>query len=206
MKVKPLLCEQYWNHIRKTTKHINKKELTTVSTFDINDVNNYLIGSKYTSEERITRLLKPDTVEDVIAKTDIAIKNSESLKQNTVFYRGIQVDTRDKVPFNRLNNIKNLNKGDTFNTPVYDFVTKVFSLAEFFSKENGKGVLLEINVPKGTKVLRTGGGYVLPRGSKFECINNENSTRYKYITVNLLNNKKTFINKIKEKFSKLLKK
>ena len=142
MKIKPLLCEQYWNHIQKITKNLNKKELTQVSAFDISDVNHYLIGSKYTTKERIAKLLKPDTVDEIIAKTDIAIKNSEPLKQDTVFYRGINVDKRDTVPLNRLNNVKELNTGDTFTTPVYDYVTKVFSLAEFYSKENKKGVLL----------------------------------------------------------------
>ena len=206
MKIKPLLCEQYWNHIQKTTKNLTKKELTQVSAFDISDVNNYLIGSKYTNKERITRLLKPDTVEEIIAKTDIAIKNSEPLKQDTVFYRGVQVDKRDTTPLNRLNQIKELNSGDTFSTPVYDFVTKVFSLAEYYSKENKKGVLFEINVPKGTKLLRAGGGFVLPRGAKFECISNENHTNYKYITVNYLKNKTTFCDKVKEKFSNMFKK
>ncbi len=206
MKVKPLLCEQYWNHIRKTTKHINKEELTIVSAFDISDVNHYLIGSKYTNQERIKKLLKPDTVEEVIAKTDIAIRNSKPLKEDTVFYRGIQIDERDTTPYNRLNSVKKLNQGDTYTTPGYDYVTKMFSLAEFYSKENGKGVLFEINVPKGTKVLRAGSGYVLPRGSKFECVASEDLSSYKYITTKLVNKKTNFIDKIKDKVSKIFKK
>ena len=203
MNNKILLCEQYWKNKPKLSMLKRQKGFDNISFFDIHDTNHYLVANKFMSREKVESFTKPYTIEDVIRITDENFKRFRSLEKKLTVYRGIRMPDKDNgVLYNRFQQVLNLKKGDTFYMPEYAF-TGCIETAETYTGVNNKGILFEIELPRGTKTNMESSYHVLPRASKYECVSNEETDEYYFVKVKLINDKnKSFINKIKNFFKK----
>lgn len=204
MNNKILLCEQYWKNKPKLSMLKRQKGFDNISFFDIHDTNHYLVTNKFMSKEKIESFTKPYTIEDVIRITDEDFKRFRSLENKLTVYRGIRMPDKDNgVLYNRFQQAINLKKGDTFYMPEYAFTADGIETAETYTGVNNKGILFEIELPKGTKTNMDSSYHILPRASKFECLSNEETDDYYLIKIKLIKDKnKSFINKIKNFFKK----
>ena len=78
-----------------------------------------------------------------------------------------------------------IKKGDVFYMPEYAF-TAAIETAETYTGVNNKGILFEIELPKGTKTNMDSSYHILPRASKFECLSNEETDEYYLIKIKLI--------------------
>ena len=204
MNNKILLCEQYWKKKPKLSMLKRQKGFDNISFFDIHDANHYLVADKFMSKEKIESFTKPYTVEDVLRITDEEFRRLRPLKSKLTVYRGIRKpDEENGVLYNRFQQAINLKKGDVFYMPEYAFTVDGIEIAETYTGVNNKGILFEIELPKGTKTNRDSSYHILSRASKFECLSNEETDEYHLIKIKLIDNKnKSFINKIKDLFKK----
>ena len=153
-------------------------------TFDLHDVNYFLLG--YVGENSNSKSLlyadyPPITVHDVISITDKEFKRVKPTKKELVLWRGIEGYDLFKERFERSYNVK---KGDIVYMPEYAFASGEKIFAEGYTGIK-KGILYEIDVPKGAK-LSLKGHYIFPRYSKFECIGSEEQEKYKLIKLKYL--------------------
>ena len=203
MNNKILLCEQYWKNKPKIRMLKRQNGFDNISFFDIHDTNHYLVANKFMSREKIESFTKPYSIEDVIRITDEDFKRFRPLRNKLTVYRGIRMPDKDNgVLYSRFQQAINLKKGDTFYMPEYAF-TAAIETAENYTGVNNKGILFEIELPRGTKTNMESSYHVLPRASKYECVSNEETDEYYFVKVKLINDKnKSFINKIKNFFKK----
>ena len=135
-KTKPLFCEEYW--AKRSIKNALSKKLKHVShTFDLHDVNYFLLG--YVGENSNSKSLlyadyPPITVHDVISITDKEFKRVKPTKNKMVLWRGIE--GYDIFP-ERFEKCYNTKKGDIIYMPEYAFASenKIFAVMP-----NGKSV------------------------------------------------------------------
>ena len=203
MNNKILLCEQYWKNKPKLRMLKRQNGFDNISFFDIHDTNHYLVANKFMSREKIESFTKPYTIEDIIRITDEEFKRLRPLTNKLTVYRGIRMPDKDNgVLYSRFQQTINLKKGDTFYMPEYAFTADI-ETAENYTGVNNKGILFEIELPRGTKTNMESSYHVLPRASKYECVSNEETDKYYFVKVKLINDKnKSFINKIKNFFKK----
>lgn len=96
------------------------------------------------------------------ASLEKAIDESEGLAEDTVFWRGMEFESKNN-PF-----LGNFKKGYTFSDEGFQSMSLDKKVAENFSRGGGFGdveVLMKINVPKGTKLAKIPSGldeFILP--------------------------------------------
>lgn len=171
---KDLFCHQYWADARKE-RVISQSNKETVSLHgELNGINHHFIRSPYPEHMNMKFMNTGLTPREMISLTDKEFKSLKPLEQNLNVYRcvGEKPDFFSEYPLylKRLG----IKKGDIIDMKEYAYATSDISYAKVYMPDN-RGILYEIEVPKGAKVSRTGfigtkDEIVFPRSSKFECV------------------------------------
>ena len=203
MKTKPLFCEEYW--ARQSLRNLFKtKRLEHVTrSFDLYDVNYFLLGYKGPYSTNSKSLLYADyppvTVHDAISISDREFKVLKPTKKKMTLWRGIDGSSVFSERFKEAYNTK---AGDIIYMPGYAYAAAEKWYAESFGKRGGKrGILYEITVPKGAKLSKKS-SYIFPRYSKFECMDVEDQEAYRLIKLKYLPKNESLLSYfIKKKFA-----
>lgn len=193
-KSKPLFCEEYW--AKQSIKKLFKtKKLEHVShSFDLHDVNYFLLGSNDAVFYMNTQQYGDDellNIREVISKSDKEFKILKPIGEKMTLWRGINGFNNFPKRFQQSYDTK---VGDIIYMQEYAYASESKSYAEGFAKINSdKGILYEIEVPKGAK-LSTKQHYIFPRYSKFECTGTEEQERFKLIKLKYLSKDESLLN------------
>ena len=100
-------------------------------------------------------------------------KKLKPLEENITLWRGI---ARSNIYSDLFNEASMLKIGDELMMPQYAFASDSKHYAKAFSsKISGKGLLFQIEVPKGSRISRNI-HYIFPRNSEFVCTGVEEDT------------------------------
>lgn len=170
---KDLFCHQYWADAR-AERVIRQSNRESVSLHgELHGINHHFILSPYPEHMNMKFMNTGLTPREMISLADTEFKTLKPLEQNLNVYRcvGEKPDFFSEYPLylKRLG----VKKGDIIDMKEYAYATSDISYAKVYMPNN-RGVLYEIEVPKGSKVSRTGiigkqDEIVFPRSSKFEC-------------------------------------
>lgn len=171
-----LFCQKYWDYIlQKNKKNISKIDKVSTS-FDLTDVNNYLLDCCQESYlPKLERSLGMP-INKFIAKSDMEFKFLKPAKTNYTVWRGIGKPEywAGDFPQALFKKTVEAKKGDIVFMPEYAYSSLDREFSEYYLRRNG-GILYQIEVPKGAKLSGDwkGNTHVFPRYSKFECIETE---------------------------------
>lgn len=178
-------CQEFWGRMVKKRLRYKNGEIVSLGTpttvehhWSLYSFNGMLNG---TSPVDLGRALKPSfyhgpelTVKEGIFITDFGFKKKLSpITENITVYRGIP----SRPPFMKAENYLfeeaiNLKPGEIIAMREYAYVTTNINYAAK-GYTGDKGILYEINIPKGARISTRGHESVMPRYSRFKCISNE---------------------------------
>ena len=171
---KDLFCHQYWVDASKERVICQSNKENVSLHGHLHGINHHFIHSPYPEHMNMKFMHLNMTPREMISLADKEFKSLKPLEQNLNVYRcvGEKPNFFSEYPLylKRLS----IKKGDIIDMKEYAYATSDISYAKVYLPNN-KGVLYEIEVPKGSKVSRTGiigkqDEIVFPRSSKFECL------------------------------------
>ena len=112
----------------------------------------------------------------VIKSVDIDFKCLPKLKKDIVLWRGIPEYHPLKTTYlkNLYKIIESLKKGDIYVNRAYMYGAVEKDIAESFRHNwHEEGLLIKMNIPEGAQVSLTNFEGIMPRYSKWICLNNE---------------------------------
>lgn len=174
VKTKDLFCHQYWADARKEGVIFQSNKESVSLHGQLHGINHHFILSPYPKQMDMKFMNTGLTPREMISISDTEFKTLKPLEQKLNVYRciGEKPDFFSEYPLylKRLG----IKKGDVIDMKEYAYATSDISYAKVYMPNN-RGVLYEIEVPKGAKVSRTGivgdqDEIVFPRSSKFECV------------------------------------
>lgn len=172
---KPLFCHEYWKAC-KEQQVIQQTNADSVSLHGyLNGINHFFVtgaNPKY-MDINFTEKMTPRAM---IRLTDMEFKELKPTEKalNVIRCIGEKPDffSEYKLYKKRLG----IKKGDIIDMKEYSYATSNKSYATTYLPNN-RGIMYEIEVPKGSRVSRTGNDtcdeIVFPRSSKFECLKTE---------------------------------
>ncbi len=166
-KTPKLLCEKYWEN---QIKIFHNKTLNTPTVRDHRYIMNLNLGCLLNK--------KPEKHIDnhKIKSIDTDFKYLPKLENDIVLWRGIpKYHPLQTSYFNVLyNNIESLNRGDIYVNRAYMFGAVQKLTAEVFRHNwYDEGLLIKMDIPKGAQVSLTDFEGIMPRYSKWICLNKE---------------------------------
>lgn len=174
---KELFCHQYWADATKrgAIRQSNKQRVSLHE--NLHGINHHFIQSPYPKDMDIKMPGLGMTPREMIRVADFEFKNLKPLEQKMTVYRAIgeKPDFFSEYPlYCKKLGVK---KGDIIDMKEYAYATSDISYANVYMP-SGKGIMYEIEIPKGARVSRTGtlgveDEIVFPRSSKFECIDTQ---------------------------------
>lgn len=174
VKTENLFCHQYWADARKEGIILQSNKESVSLHGQLHGINHHFILSPYPKQMDMKFMNTGLTPREMISIADTEFKTLKPLEQKLNVYRciGEKPDFFSEYPLylKRLG----VKKGDIIDMKEYAYATSDISYAKVYMPNN-RGVLYEIEVPKGAKVSRTGivgeqDEIVFPRSSKFECV------------------------------------
>ena len=171
-----LFCRQYWKQ-RADKNLLTPLNKTSVSLHEeLNGINHFFISGanpKYMDSIFNNSGLTP---RDMIKRADTEFKRLNPTEETLNVFRCIGEKPDFFSEYKLYQKRLNTNSGDIINMREYAYATSDISYAKVYMPSK-KGILYEIEIPKGSKISRKGTGkndeVVFPRSSKFECINTQ---------------------------------
>lgn len=160
-------CERYW----KKTPKLPKRNYVELESALYNVNLRLLTGTGPSSQEFLRRYELPFS--KIIALTDKEFKTLNKTKKEMTVYRGIAepYDSQNPLLKKMYQDSLKLSKNDIMVSKGYLFASIGRHLAELFGLfSNKKGILYEINVPKGAKISQRWDEVIFSRYSKFKCV------------------------------------
>ena len=178
--LKQQFCERYW----KKAPKLSKRDYVELESALYNVNLKLLTGNKPSSQEFLRRYELPFS--KIIALTDKEFKALNKIKKTITVYRGISEPRETDNPiFKKMyQDSLSLSENDIMVSRGYTFASIERRLAELFGLfSNKKGILYEINVPKGSRMSQRWGEVIFPRYSKFKCVETKeiNDENGKYV-------------------------
>ena len=178
-----LFCEKYWAKQAERMPKVSSQKITVQEHGKIYTANAFCLINNYPSPSDQKRCWH------IIKSVDNDFKQLAKLENDIVLWRGIPRTHAFKNSYadNLYNKTKNLKKGDILVTPAYVYGAVEKRVAESFRYDDDSGgLLLKMNVPKGTQVSLTNFEGIFPRYSKWLCINKEEIHNGFLIELNLI--------------------
>ena len=187
---KPLFCHEYWKACQeqRVIRQTNKEAVSLHG--ELHGINHHLINSPYPKHMDQNFMGVGKTPREMISLTDIEFKKLKPTEKplNVIRCIGEKPDffSEYKLYKKRLD----VKAGDIIDMKEYAYATSNKSYASVYLTNN-RGIMYEIEVPKGSRVSRTGNEtcdeVVFPRSSKFECTGTEQlkDTDNNYLIVKL---------------------
>lgn len=163
-------CHKYWKELQGL-RPLNRDSVSLHG--QLNGINHHFINSPYPKHMDMQFMNSGFTPREMISKTDIEFKLIKPTEQNLKVYRCIGEKPDFFSEYNLYKKRLNIKKGDVIDMKEYAYATSDEGYAGAYLTNN-RGIKYEIDVPKGSKVSRTGDAsstdeIVFPRSSKFEC-------------------------------------
>lgn len=172
---KPLFCHEYWKACKEQgiIKATNKESVSLHGY--LNGINNHFINSGNPKNMNIkTNIMDPDmTPREIISLTDMEFKKLKPTEKTLNVIRCIGEKPDFFSEYKLYKKRLDIKKGDVIDMKEYAYATSNKTYATGYLTNN-RGIMYEIEVPKNSRVSRTGNDtcdeIVFPRSSKFECI------------------------------------
>lgn len=186
---KPLFCHEYWKACQeqRIIRQTNKESVSLHG--HLNGINHHFINSP--SPENMNKdFMGIGTPREMISLTDIEFKNLKPTEKPLKVIRCIGEKPDFFSEYKLYKKRLDIKAGDIIDMKEYAYATSNKSYASGYLTNN-RGIMYEIDVPKGSRVSRTGnetcGEVVFPRSSKFECTGTEQvkDTDNNYLIVKL---------------------
>ena len=171
-----LFCRQYWKQCADKNHLTPLNKISVSQHEDLNGINHFFVsGSDPKSMDSIffnTGL----TPRNMIKISDTEFKRLKPSAETLNVFRCISEKPDFFSEYKLYQKRLHTNPGDIINMREYAYATSDISYAKVYMPSK-KGILYEIEVPKGSKISRKGVGkndeIVFPRNSKFECIDTQ---------------------------------
>ncbi len=174
---KDTFCHKYWQQIKSEGMLRNTNQTSVKLHGYLNGINHHLVtgaSSKNMDKEFMSLGLTP---RDMITLTDIEFKNLKPTTETIHAFRSIGEKQDFFSEYKLYKNRLGIKKGEIIDMKEYAYATSDLNYAKGYLTNN-KGILYDIEIPKGARVSITGENtatneIVFPRSSKFECIGKE---------------------------------
>ncbi len=179
---KKLFCEEFWENAAKSGK-ISASNNTQVSNHGyLNSINHHFHISPYPDQmDEVSHFTKM-TPREMITETDCEFKELRPLEFDLHVFRCVGEKPDFFSTYKLYQKALDVKKGETIRMNEYAYATSDIDYAKNYIP-NGRGILYEIDVPKGSKVSRIGDigkcdEIVFPRCSKFKCLDVQDVTDF----------------------------
>lgn len=175
LESKPLFCHEYWKACQeqRVIRQTNKESVSLHG--DLNNINHHFINApnpKNMNEIAVNEM----TPREMIRLTDMEFKELKPTEKTLNVFRCIGEKPDFFYEYKLYNKRLGVKKGDIIDMKEYPYATSNKNYATGYLTNN-HGIVYEIEVPKGSRVSRTGNEtcdeIVFPRSSKFECTGTE---------------------------------
>ena len=188
---KDTFCHKYWQQI-KSEGMLKSSNQTSVKLHGyLNGINHHLVtgaSPKNMDKEFMSLGLTP---RDMITLTDIEFKGLKPTTETIHAFRSISEKPDFFSEYKLYKKRVDIKKGETIDMKEYAYATSDINYTKGYLTNN-KGILYDIEIPKGSRVSVTGDNsvtneIVFPRSSKFECVAKEHvkDTDNDYIKIKL---------------------
>lgn len=188
---KDTFCHQYWQQIKSEGLLKNSNQTSVKLHGYLNGINHHLVtgaSPKNMDKEFMSLGLTP---RDMITLTDIEFKTLKPTTETIHAFRSIGEKPDFFSEYKLYKKRLDIKNGETIDMKEYAYATSDIDYARGYLTNN-KGILYDIEIPKGSKVSVTGANtatneVVFPRSSKFECVGKEHvkDANNDYVKVNL---------------------
>ena len=175
---KPLFCHEYWKACKEqgVIRQTNKDSVSLHGY--LNGINHHFINPWNPQSMNLkTNFTNPNmTPREIISLTDMEFKELKPTEKTLHVIRCIGEKPDFFSEYKLYQKRLGIKKGDVIDMKEYSYATSNKSYATGYLTNN-RGIMYEIEVPKNSRVSRTGNEtcdeIVFPRSSQFECIGTE---------------------------------
>ena len=170
---KELFCHKYWTWAQKQgAVRQTKKESVSLHGY-LNGINHHFINSPYPKTMDDKFIQTSMTPRQMISVTDFDFKKLKPITEKLNVFRCISKKPEFFSEYPLYQKRCAIKKGDIIDMKEYAYATSDINYSKGYLPDN-KGIMYEIEIPKGARVSRTGllgssDEIVFPRSSKFEC-------------------------------------
>lgn len=173
---KPLFCHEYWKACKEqgVIRQTNNESVSLHGY--LNGINHHFITSPNPKHMNVNFMNLDKTPREMIRLTDMEFKELKPTEKTLNVFRCIGEKPDFFSEYKLYKKRLGIKKGDLIDMKEYSYATSNKSYATGYLSNN-RGIMYEIEVPKGSRVSRTGNEtcdeIVFPRSSKFECTGTE---------------------------------
>ena len=170
---KKLFCEEFWENKQQSALFkASNSESVSLHGY-LNSINHHFHISPYPDKMDEVSVFTNMTPREMITKTDFEFKSLMPLGQDMKVFRGIGEKPDFFSTYKLYQKALNIKKGETIRMSEYAYATSDINYANGYLLD-GRGIMYEIEIPKGAKVSRIGNigvsdEIVFPRCSEFKC-------------------------------------
>lgn len=174
---KDTFCHKYWQQI-KSEGLLKKSEQSSVKLHGyLNGINHHLITGVSPKNMDIEFMLLGLTPRDMITLTDVEFKSLKPTTKTIQVFRSIGEKPDFFSVYKLYKKRLDIKEGEIIDMKEYAYATSDINYAKDYLTNN-KGILYDIEIPKGSRVSITGDNtatneVVFPRSSKFVCVGKE---------------------------------
>ena len=172
-----LFCHQYWSKM-KEKGYLKEMHCNNVDMHGyLNGINHHFTGYPQPQYLNVPAAGVQLTPKEMITLSDFQFKALKPTKDNMTVFRCIGEKPDFFFEHKLYKKRLGIKKGDVIDMKEYAYATSDRSYAQGYLTNN-RGILYEIEVPKGARISQTGCNtqtdeIVFPRSSRFECISTE---------------------------------
>lgn len=163
-----LFCHKYWEMAEESGRlNSNGRKSVELSEY-LHSINHHLIKSPY---PKTINEIQPQvglTPRQIITKTDFDFRRLVPIEEDMHVYRCIGEKPEFFSEYPLYQKALKVKKGDVIMMREYAYAAETEAYSKNFLANN-KGILYDIEVPKGSRISRAG-DVVFPRSSRFECL------------------------------------
>lgn len=158
-----LFCQEYWRKVVNSAQQTAKQSSVSMHS-NLFEINTDLLRNYK------PLAFVPTSTQKIITNSDKEFKLLAPIPEDMVLWRGISAPGyKEPEALKAFNQAAMIQKGDVIHMPEYAFAATKRKTAELYAPQNKRGVIYEIEVPKGARISHSF-NYIFPRFSIFECL------------------------------------